>query len=207
MANLGIAVFLEDIAQDMLIQALAMRAADGMGMPVDSIEFRVYNASGGRGSVMTELRRFLREIERGRIPPVPILVVAVDGNCHTHSARSREIRDIVNRHNYQGYLVCAVPDPHIERWYMAHPVALQRVTGSPELVSPPSYKCERGRYKEALRDAFRQGGVVPPLGGTEYAGDIVAEMDLTVAARNDPSLNEFLSDLRAALSAHYRQDC
>jgi hypothetical protein len=203
MGRLGIAVFLEDLAQDGLIKAFIARTAETVGAAVGAIELRVYNASGGRGSVMTELRRFLQHLERGTVPPAPILIVAIDGNCQSHATRSREIRDIVSNHHYPGYLVCAVPDPHIERWYMADPLALQRVTESPALVIPPEYKCERSRYKNALRDAFRQGGVIPPFGGVEYATDIVAEMDLLAACRNDPSLRQFLSDLRAALSAHH----
>ena len=203
MGRLGIAVFLEDIAQDWLIKALVTRMAEVIGIASDAIEFRAYNASGGRGSVITELRRFLRDLGRGEVPPAPVLIVAIDGNCHGYPARSREIRDLAQRYSYPGLLVCAVPDPHIERWYMSDPAALQRVTESSAPVTPPEYKCERARYKNALRDAFQQSGLVPLFGGTEYATDIVAAMDLRVACGNDSSLRQFLSDLRAALSAHH----
>ena len=42
-------------------------------------------------------------------------------------------------------------------------------------------------------------GVVPSLGGIEFADDILAAMDLERAAKADPSLRRFLDDLRQAL--------
>jgi hypothetical protein len=67
------------------------------------------------------------------------------------------------------HLVCAVPDPHIERWYLEDQRALKAVLPG---ARPPklSYRCERGRYKQARRQAIRDAGVEPLLGGAEYGG-------------------------------------
>jgi len=46
---------------------------------------------------------------------------------------------------------------------------------------------------------FRQAGISPPLGGVEYADEIVALMDLYTASQNAPSLGRFIQDLRNAL--------
>lgn len=48
--------------------------------------------------------------------------------------------------------------------------------------------------------AIHAAGTQPLLGGIEYAGDIVNKMDLARASRADPSLDQFLRDLRAELS-------
>ena len=63
----------------------------------------------------------------------------------------------------------------------------------------PDQKCERDRYKRALREAVRQTGIFPALGGIEYAEDIINAMDLERAGLTEPSLGHFLTDLRPLL--------
>ena len=88
-----------------------------------------------------------------------------------------------------------MPDPHIERWLLLDAAAFKAVLNRG--CSPPDQKCEKGRYKSLLRDAVRAAGVTPPLGGIEYAEDIVREMDLDSAARTDQSFGNVLGELRA----------
>ena len=89
----------------------------------------------------------------------------------------------------------AVPDPHIERWLLVDSGAFKKVFGRG--CNAPDHKCERARYKKRLIDAIRESGITPSLGGLEYAEDIVKEMDLEQAARNDASLQRLLGDLNA----------
>ncbi|VVM04965.1 hypothetical protein MAMC_00336 [Methylacidimicrobium cyclopophantes] len=64
---------------------------------------------------------------------------------------------------------------------------------------PPDRKCRRDPYKETLIQAIRDNDVEPPLGGIEYAKDIVKAICLERAVRADRSLKQFLDDLRRAL--------
>lgn len=57
-------------------------------------------------------------------------------------------------------------------------------------------KCERHYYKNKLRETIRAGGSPPTLGGLEIAEDLVREMDLYRAGKNDSSLGAFVNDLR-----------
>ncbi len=79
---------------------------------------------------------------------------------------------------------------------MADPVALQLVTGSPGLAALPPIRCQRDLYKMRLREEFAKGGVTPPLGGAEYADEIVSAMDIYRASKNDTSFDTFVRDLR-----------
>ena len=58
------------------------------------------------------------------------------------------------------------------------------------------------RYKQVLTEAIRTAGVIPSLGGIEYADDIVRHMDIDRAARADRSFARFVDEIRAA----FRQD-
>lgn len=109
---------------------------------------------------------------------------------------SRALRD-----RYVGQLVIAVPDPHVELWYLADRRAVARVLSERFAAEVPVHKCERGRYKTALRAAFRAGGVDPVSGGVEYGEEIGRVMDLPGACRNDPALRAFVEELRRAIRA------
>jgi len=61
----------------------------------------------------------------------------------------------------------------------------------------PARKCERGLYKELLASEIRQTGVSAPLGGVEFAEDIVREMNLLRVSASEPSMDHLLRDLRA----------
>lgn len=60
----------------------------------------------------------------------------------------------------------------------------------------PDKKCERDRYKKLLSEAIKTTGIVPPLGGIEYAEDIVNAMDLEQMEQANASFGRFLKDLR-----------
>jgi len=200
MAKLRVGYFLEDIAHEKFITALVRRVGQEAGLAPEALEYIVYNASGGKGQTMTELRRFLRDVQRGRIPPTPVLVVAIDGNCQGYTEKHNEIRRVAEDYGYAGQLVCAIPDPHIERWYMADPEGLQQAIGAGVRPVLPAYKCERGRYKRAILGVFADVGIKPLLGGAEYGNDVVKAMDLYAAQQADPALKHFVDHLKAALS-------
>ncbi|MCL6431449.1 MAG: DUF4276 family protein [Anaerolineae bacterium] len=190
--------FLEDIAHAQFVTAVVQRVAESLHL---SVTHDVRNASGGRGRVMHELRNYLRDMCAGHIEMAPLIVVAIDGNCSRWQQRRREILDMALSAGYAGNVVCAVPSPHIERWYLADLDAFRSAVPGSNPPQLPSRKCERGYYKKALMDAFRATGVIPQLGGAEYARDIVARMRFEKAARRDPAFSRFVGDLSGALKA------
>lgn len=200
MAEIRVGYFLEDVAHEKFVTALVRRVAVEAGLATDELHSIVYNASGGKGQVMHELQRFLRDVQRELVPPTPILIVTIDGNCRGYVDKRNEIGQLADRYCYRGKLVCAIPDPHIERWYIADPGALQQVLQARTRPEAPAYKCERGRYKRALLDVFADVGVRPLLGGAEYGSDIVAAMDLYAAQRADSALKHFVDQLKDAFS-------
>lgn len=111
MVKLNIGYFLEDIGHENFVKGLVIRVALEMGFASDDLNHDVRNATGGKGLAMTELRRFLRDVKRGRAFPFDVLVVAIDGNCQRYQKKRDEIKGIVEQTNYPGALVCAVPDP------------------------------------------------------------------------------------------------
>jgi hypothetical protein len=189
--------FVEDGAQETFIQALVTRAGILAGCQTDlwSHDARV---AFGKGRVFRSLEFFLKDVIAGRIGAPNLLVVAVDADCDALSTRTT-VNQLIIRLDYGGPVLLAIPDPHVERWYMADQLALQVVARCPGLPALPPARCRKDLFKNALRNAFRAGGVDPPLGGIEYAGDIVHKMDVFRARQNDSSLDRFFNEAQSLL--------
>jgi hypothetical protein len=191
-----IALFVEDAGHLSFIRRLIERALEAEGEMAEILE---RNAVGGSASVIRSLRDYVRDLARGRETFAEVLVVAIDGNGHRPAERIRVIREVCERAEYPGRLVCAVPDPHVEAWYLADGRAVRMVTGGATQQQLPSRSREQDVYKRLLEESFVAAGIYPPLGGVEYGAEIADALDLDAAGRTQTSLGDFLSDLRSAI--------
>ena len=181
-----VALFVEDNAHQQVVGALLRRMAAESGLTI-RLDWR--NAVGGRGRVVQELKRYLNDLTtQGGHPD--LIVVVTDANCMGLQRRAREI----DASAAVSPVVLAIPDPHIERWLLLDGAAFKSVFGKG--CDAPDKKCDRGRYKHQLFEAVRATGVVPQLGGVQYAEDIVQHMDIDAVARADASFHRFAEDLR-----------
>ena len=186
-----IALFGEDRAHRLVVGALLRRLAQEQRVEVSLVWRQAY---GGHGRMTHELNEYLRSLRRHR-EPLPDLVVAATGaNCKGLNARTREI---TNLDAQTPPTVLAIPDPHIERWLLLDGAAFKAVFDRG--CQAPDRKCDRDRYKQLLLEAIRAAGVIPGLGGIEYAEDIVRHLDIDRAARADVSFRRFVDDLRTEL--------
>lgn len=185
-----ITLFVEDHAHYEFLKALIERLAREDGLEI-TLDWR--NVRRGHGAVIQELKQFLRDLVRGRGGYPDLIVVATDANCRGITQRVNEIRTVTDA--TAARVICAVPDPHIERWLLVDSAAFKTVLGRG--CAAPDYKCEKARYKRLLIEAIRQAGITPSLGGIEFSADIVAVMNLAQAGRLDPSLQRFLDALNA----------
>ncbi len=184
--------FFEDVAHEQFVRALVRRVAQQKGLQLDE---RVRNATLG-SRLWVELKQFLRDLRREEEPRPDVLIVVADGDCQSAAQVRRRIASEVERSEVSvPHLVCAVPDPHIERWYLEDQHALPQVLEKAR-PSKLSYKCERDRYKSALKQAIRAAGVEPILGGAEYGEQIAEHLQ---PSRLDESFQLFWEDLRKAL--------
>lgn len=90
------------------------------------------------------------------------------------------------------HLVFAIPNPHIERWYLEDQGAWVQVLPGAR-AKKIKYKCERDRYKNELKKAIRAAGVEPLLGGAEYGEEIAKALN---SQQLDRSFQDFWRDLR-----------
>ena len=185
-----VAMFVEDQAHYEFLKALLQRLGNNNGTPLD-LQWR--NARHGHGKVIRELQQYIRDLGRDRQALPDLVVVAIDANCKGLNKRTKEVREITDRIGI--HVICAIPDPHIERWLLLDSSAFKTVFGRG--CTAPDRKCERGRYKKQLCDNIVEAGIFPNLGGIEYADEIVQAMDLERAAQADHSLARLLSDLRS----------
>ena len=188
-------LFAEDLAHAEFLKPMVSRVAREEGVEV---WIRVISAKGGHGKAIREFKRYQHAKDKLDRESAELVVVAIDGNCSTFAKAREEIQNstipaLIDR------LVVACPDPHVERWYLADTKSFETVVGyRPRIVSD---KCERDYYKNMLSEAIRKAGHPVPLGGIEFAPELVEKMNLYRAGKSNSSLKAFLDDLRAKLNA------
>lgn len=183
-------LFTEDFGHEEFLKALLKRFMYEFSIEV---EIESYSVRGGHGKALTELEQYMRDLRKGVVPPADLLAVAIDSNCRGYAERKREVERISRE--YSDRVICAIPDPHIERWFLLDSAAFKLALGRG--CQAPDHKCDRGRYKKLLIEAVREAGVTPLLGGIEHADDIVAFMDLERMEASDDSLGKLISELRS----------
>ena len=192
-----VTLFLEDIGHEWFVASLVRRLAAESGV---SIEVEVRNARGGASQLDHQFVQFLRDYAVATRRP-DLVVVVRDTDCAGVATIKTRYSRLVETAGYLGNVVVGAPEPHIECWYLADPAALQRVLHASTQAPVPDSRCGKGRFKQLLSKTVTDAGVVPLLGGIEYAEDVVAELDMYRAAANVPSLDTFMRDLREALGA------
>ena len=136
-----IALFVEDHAHHEVLKALIGRLAREHGIEV---KLDPRNVRRGHGAVIRELKQYLRDLYRGRGTYPDLVVVATDANCGGLNSRLREITEVTQM--VPARVVCAIPDPHIERWLLVDSSAFKSVFGRG--CTAPGQKCERARAEE-----------------------------------------------------------
>lgn len=191
-------LFVEDVAHRRLLESLIERVAREEN---STVQCRIRSAQGGHPRAINEFKLYQQSLEKNdlKLASPDLLVVAIDSNCSTLSKKRREIES-ATKAEYQHLLVCACPDPHIERWYMADLDSFYRIIGHRPALG--RIKCQRDYYKQILGQAVEKGGNPATLGGIEFASEFVKEMDLYQAGKADSSLKAFLDDLRSKLRIH-----
>jgi hypothetical protein len=188
-------IFAEDTAHEKFLKPVINKLASQLGI---SVTVRILSARGGHGRAVSEYILYQHIIEKGIAKNVApdIIVVAIDCNCKGYSDMERDISAAV-RDIFKERTVFSLPDPHIERWYLADPSAANKVFGI--AVKVPRKKCKRDFYKNLLAETVIKSGHPPSLGGIEFAEEIVDIMDFYAAGKTENSLRFFVKDMKAAL--------
>ncbi len=189
-----VAFFLEDSAQEAIIPPLFSRIAEEEGLLPADLEFQVLYARGGAS--LEAFRAFLQDARDQPYLRADLLVVGSDANCKGFTARRDTVSAVAAKSPFQEF-VTAIPDPHVERWFMLDLHALSDAAGVSLSIPTPAYKCDKNRYKTLLRQAFRGTEVTPPFGGIEFGPIVAKTMDLYQAAKQDHGLADYVEKARA----------
>ena len=189
----NINLFVEDAAHEDFLAALIQRFANDYNV---KINIRAFSVRRGHGRVIAELKQYQRDLGRYKEDLPDLVIVGTDSNCKRLSAREREINLVTS--DLTDRVISMIPDPHIERWLLLDSEAFKTVFGKG--CPAPDQKCERGRYKHMLLNTIYNATMGPPLDGTERMEELVNAMNLEHMARNDVSVQRFLS----ALHRHFR---
>jgi hypothetical protein len=195
--KIRILYFLEDRAQEGFITALVERIAKEESISSKRLTHEIRSGRGG-SMVINEFRKFLKDYSEVGTTDADFLVVAIDGNCMGHNERLDQLdSNIEPGHKFKDKVVYAIPNPHIERWYIMDQRALKEGVGLKKAPDLPTYKCEKGYYKQVLSKALKDSNVTSLLGGAEYAEKIVENIEnLDSLGKQDSSFQTFVADLR-----------
>ena len=195
----NINLFVEDRGHALFLQTLVYQFANQYGI---SINIKISSSSGGHGVVLSKLKEYINDLLHEQETLPDLLIAATDGNCKGYVGRRLEIDNALR--GFNGRIVYAIPDLHIERWLLLDSAAFKSVLGR-GCNAPPS-KCEQDIYKRLLLQAIRATGVNPPLGGIEYTEDLVNTMDLDYLEYSDESLGKLLKELRQIFQQWQRSE-
>ena len=185
----NINLFVEDVAHEDFLTALIQRFADAY---IVEVNIKASSVRGGRGTVITELKQYLRDLQHNKEDLPNLVIVGTDSNCKGLSERETEINQVTS--DLGDLVISMVPEPHIERWLLLDSEAFKTVFGKGCPV--PDQKCERGRYKGLLLNAIYEATMVPPLDGIERVEELVYAMNFQRVERSDRSIRRFLTALQ-----------
>lgn len=192
-----VALFCEDSFHEKFVGAMLKRFAAEYRV---SVQQKSLSAQGGLPGMQEEFRLFLRDVSRQRQRTPHSIVVVADANCQGYNVRRDLLDTAATRYPELRQIVSyAIPDPHIERWMLVDPRAFPFVFGRG--CTLPGLKCAKDEYKRLLRKEILESGIEAPLGGQEYAEDIVMAMNLGQVEVREPSLGLFLKTLKARFNA------
>lgn len=189
--------FLEDIAHERFITSLVKRIAADESFAYKKIHHEIRTARHGARAV-GEFKKFIKDESKKEKTDVDLLIVAVDGNKKGYSERKKQLdRHVKSGHPYKNRVVYAIPDPHIERWYILDQKAFKEGVGLDKAPDLPPYKRGKDYYKNFIKKALKEGGVNSLAGGAEFAEKIVGSIhDINNLCNNDKSFKAFVDDLR-----------
>ncbi|NDG75993.1 MAG: hypothetical protein EBX49_11885 [Synechococcaceae bacterium WB8_1B_136] len=187
-------LFCEDSGHEVFVTNLVRVMARSLAVPEPLV--KPISARGGHGRAISELKAWQRGLIKGSLMRGDALIVLIDGNSTGWRAMDKEIRTAIDASLYPHVLI-GCPDPHVEVWCAADPVAFQSLFS----VAVPPAPARGGRlvYKQWLRTALEQAGAMVLGDPLDISLDLLPAMDLNRACRNDASLNHLVGDLRALL--------
>ena len=190
-----IIAFVEDDAHQQYIKALLQRLSEEHNVNLDSPIFRA--STGGAGEAITGLVQFLKDLEADNEFLPDLILIMIDSNCNTYRKKKREIEERINWSiQFQsGFVIIAIPDPHIERWLLLDSKAFKTVFGVG--CKAPDKKCGRHRYKELLANEIRKADIEPAFGGIEYTENIIREIDMGRMRDSKETIGRFILDLES----------
>jgi hypothetical protein len=195
-----VVLFCEDSFHEKFVGAL-LRRFEGENQA--GVTPRFLSSQGGLPRMHGEFKDFLRDLDRDRKRLPDSVIVVLDANCKGYNDRKGLMDSELARYpQFQQLVSYAIPDPHIERWMLVDAKAFQAVFGRG--CTLPAVRCAKDEYKRLLRSEIRKSGIDAPLGGEEFAEDIVMAMDLGQVEVNEASFGLFLKSLKALFNAWKR---
>ena len=185
----NINLFVEDIAHEDFLKALIHRLADESNVEISIMPFSV---RGVHGTVITELKQYVRELQHNKENLPDLVIVGTDSNCNSLLERKKEVNEVIT--DIADIVINMIPEPHIERWLLLDSEAFKKVYGKG--CQKPEQKCERDYYKNILLNEIYKATMTSPIDGFERAEELIYAMDLQRMKQSDRSFQRFLNPLQ-----------
>lgn len=201
MISLSIAYFFEDFAHQTFMTGLVSRlVAEKAGVGIELKPITI--CEGGGSKIYSLFKRYTKDWKMGRAEKYDIIVVVNDANCKGVSEVRKRFENDAKSVNFPSEdIVYAIPDPYIERWYLADCLNFTKAVQGNEVPSQLPYmhkKTQRHFYKDKLIEALQINGI--ESGGTELGEDIAKLVDFSTIGNIDSNFASFIDDFRRCLS-------
>ncbi|MFO8058627.1 MAG: hypothetical protein R6V10_15180 [bacterium] len=132
--------------------------------------------------------------------PYDALVVGHDCNCKGKEKIKKKFSKPAQMAGYpEDRIIYALPDPYIERWYLADPRALLETIEGSESPGEIPYVHKKGKqtfYKDKMDETLQKNGIRSPLAGAELGDQIAERVDIGKLGNVDPNFKDFHEAIR-----------
>ncbi len=178
--EIKIGYFLEDVAHRAFITAFVKRLLKHKYGDDLQVEGDIFCESGGSKEI-NSFRAFLKEWKKDSDISLPYhsLVIGHDCNCKGKETIKKKFSKPASKAGYpEDRIIYALPDPYIERWYLADPRAFLETIEGNEPPGEIPYVHKKGKqtfYKDKMQETLWKNGIGSSLAGAEL-GDRIAEL-------------------------------
>lgn len=199
MKKVRIGWFFEDVAHKNFITALVKRVLREKGMEVENT---APLCERGGSLINTRFKEYMSDWGKQREKGLEydLIVVVHDCNCKGKEDIKKKFQPKARKAQYPEDRICyAVPDPYIERWYLADTQGFKKAIEGQHAPDKQPYvhnKNQKSFYKDKVEETIKSNEIQSALTGAEY-GDRIAEfIDLETVGEVDQNFKEFIESLR-----------
>jgi hypothetical protein len=201
MKQIRIAYFFEDVAHENFIRALVWRVYSERFSGGVRLKEDILNRQGG-SVIENRFRAYMSKWKKKQDKDLEydLIIVVRDQNCRGKAKTLKVFHDGSRRAEYPEHAIAyALPDPYIERWYLADPEGFRAAVKGRQAPDQLGYhhdKKHKDYYKDQVVAILQKNDITSLQAGAEY-GDLIAQnINIQKVGSVDENFRDFIQSLQ-----------